>query len=100
MKEVDNFLKKQREFSCEKFGEEYPLASVLKHLRKETLEIEEKPSDLEEWADAFLLLMDGLWRSGFTFSQLFSAAKAKLEKNKKRSWKKGSDGVIVHVDED
>lgn len=99
MKEIEEFLKDQKEFSKKTFGKDYKISSVMSHLRKETKEIEKTPKDVEEWADAFLLLLDGLWRSGFSFSDLFKAAKRKLEKNKKRKWgKPSSDGVIEHKD--
>jgi len=94
---MEQFLSEQKEFS-EKVFIHGTTSSVMEHLRRETREIERKPDDLSEWADVFLLFLDGLWRNGFTFTQLFKAAQTKLKINKSRKWKKpDAQGVVEHV---
>lgn len=94
---VESYLAAQKEFSSKTFGEGCRTNSVLKHLEKEIIEVKATPDDIEEWADCFILLMDGLWRRGFLFSDLFTAVLCKFEINKNRKWKKpDKDGVIEH----
>lgn len=98
MSSLKKLLKEQKNFSKKTFGKDYKLSSVLAHLRKETKEIEKDPDDIEEWADAFLLLSDGLWRAGHSFEDLLKASKEKLEKNKRRKWgKPNNEGVVEHI---
>ncbi len=68
-------------------------ASKAEHLRREAVELCRAPHDVEEMADVFLLLAhlsDGL--------DLAGAVRAKLDKNKQRTWgKPDADGVVEHV---
>jgi hypothetical protein len=76
----------QREWSFRAFGPGR-VAGVLAHLRKEIDEIEAAPTDLEEWADALILVIDGMWRatgaSGLEFARVVLA---KMAKNRARKW--------------
>jgi len=56
---------------------------------------------LIEMADCFLLLLDGLRRSGYKFGTLVDAAREKLEVNKKRRWPAPADATtpVEHVRE-
>jgi hypothetical protein len=73
----------------------------LAHLRKELSEIEEQPFDREEWADAFLLLLDAARRAGFNAAGLVMAAEYKLSINKNRVWQApNADGSVEHVREE
>jgi hypothetical protein len=60
----------------------------LKHLEKEVQEVIANQSDIEEYADCYLLIVDAARRAGFQFKELIGAADAKLQKNKKRVWPK------------
>lgn len=70
-------------------------ASKAEHLRREVLELCDDPTDVEEMADVFILLShlsDG--------RDLVGAVRAKLEKNKARTWgTPDADGVVEHVAE-
>lgn len=71
------------------------------HLKKEVREAIDKPKDIMEHADIFLLSLDALRRAGFTFTQLVNAARDKLEINKARDWpalaEQPVDGLVEHV---
>lgn len=70
----------------------------LAHLRKEIAEIEDCPTDPEEWADGLLLLLDGARRAGVSAQTLVGTAERKLAKNKLRQWSSpNEDGSVEHV---
>ena len=48
-------LARQREFSLKNFGPGRRTGGVIKHIRKELVEIEADPTDLAEWADVVIL---------------------------------------------
>lgn len=55
-------------------------------VRKELREIEQNPTDLEEWIDVMLLACDGAWRAGYEPKEMAAALAAKLAKNESRTW--------------
>lgn len=71
------------------------LHSIATHLLREAQELHRDPSDLEEAADVFMLLV------GLTDGRdLAGAVRAKLEKNKARAWgTPDADGVVEHIAE-
>ena len=73
-------------WQIETFGPGERTAGVLAHIRKELVEIEAKPFDLEEWVDVLFLAVNGAARQGFTASQIVSMWAAKLAKNRARTW--------------
>lgn len=88
-------------WSDETFGDStnHSAIGTLKHLAKEVQEIIADPSDIEEWADAGLLWLDGGRRAGHSVEELLDAMYAKLQKNKLRTWSKPSspDESIEHI---
>lgn len=58
----------------------------LKHLQKEVAEVLANPTDLVEYADCLLLLMDAARRAGFSVDQLTNAAFKKHAENVNRIW--------------
>ena len=82
------FWLEQAKWSREVFGPDHVRGPVgpLKHLAKEVEECLRDPNDLEEYADLLFLLCDATRRAGFCPEELFTAAFAKLEKNKAREW--------------
>jgi len=74
---------------------------VLDHMRKELLEIEAQPDDLEEWIDMVLLSINGAMRRGFTPAQIVGGLLAKMSKNEDRVWPDwrtaDPDKAIEHV---
>ncbi len=79
-------LHRQRAFSTHTFGPGPRTKGVVAHIRKELLEIESKPNDLEEWVDVVLLALDGAWRAGWLPDSIARAIEAKQTKNEGRAW--------------
>ncbi|MCB1476596.1 MAG: DUF550 domain-containing protein [Rhodobiaceae bacterium] len=94
-------LRRQIRFSIGTFGPGLRTKGVCDHIRKELAEIEQAPTDLEEWVDAIILSLDGAWRTGATAEQICIAIEAKLSKNEKREWPDwrtaDPDKAIEHV---
>ncbi|MDQ7734673.1 DUF550 domain-containing protein [Halomonas sp. SpR1] len=99
-----NLVKRQMEFSSERFGPGARLKGIIDHIRKELIEVEQSGGELEEWVDVVLLALDGAWRAGNNPYQVAGAVHQKIEKNIKRSWpdwlKADTDKAIEHVKED
>lgn len=94
-------LHRQIAFSQRTFGPGMRTAGVIDHIRKELIEIEEKPSDLTEWVDLILLAFDGAWRAGHTAEAIAQGINAKQTKNEARTWPDwrtaAPDKAIEHV---
>jgi hypothetical protein len=56
-------LLRQMAFSRGAFGPGERRQSIIEHIRKELVEIEESDGSHEEWVDVVILALDGLWRS-------------------------------------
>lgn len=85
----------QSKWSQETFGADVERSALggMQHLSKEALEVAEAIRDnasrekkLIEFADCFLLLLDGLRREKYTFTELLRAAWLKQQVNMKREW--------------
>ncbi len=79
-------LYRQRKFSEKTFGPGPRVEGVLDHIRKELIEIEAEPKDLEEWIDVVALALDGAWRAGYTPEQIAEQLLKKQIKNENRNW--------------
>lgn len=79
-------LYRQRTWSEQTFGPGDRAAGVIAHIRKELVEIEAAPQDLEEWIDVVLMAFDGAWRAGHSPEAIVSGLIAKQRKNEIRSW--------------
>lgn len=79
-------LERQKKFSLDTFGPGGRTEGVINHIKKELEEIQEDPSDLEEWIDVVLLALDGAWRTGATPEQIAKQIHDKQLKNEGRSW--------------
>lgn len=79
-------LEKQKTFSEKTFGPAKRTKGIIEHIKKELVEIEENPTDLEEWIDVALLAFDGAWRAGYTPEEIAKKLAYKLEKNSNRTW--------------
>ena len=75
----------QRRWSSQTFGPGLRLG-VIDHLRKELVEIEADPTDLDEWVDIIILGFDGAWRAGHEPQAIIDAIKAKQVRNEARVW--------------
>lgn len=79
-------LHRQREFSEKTFGPGDRAKGVVAHIRKELVEIEQDPQDLEEWIDVVLLALDGAWRTGASPEAIAAKLYFKQGKNERREW--------------
>ncbi len=93
------WLKRHIEWSGRTFGHGVRTKGLCNHIRKELIEIEEKPHDLKEWIDVATLAFDGAWRSGYTADQIIDAFMAKQVENMKREWPTNvsDDTAIEHI---
>lgn len=85
---LDDLARDQADWSERTFGSDSirgPLGP-LKHLEKEAREAQACPTDLKEYADILILLLDSSRRAGFTPLDLIDAAIAKMVENKAREW--------------
>lgn len=100
MAENDKWKKLQEElgaWSDTTFPVRDPRA-CLKHLAEEVQETYDDPSDVVEWADCLLLLLDGARLAGFNTDDIYEAACRKLEINKNRKWgQPNAAGFVNHV---
>lgn len=83
------------EWSDRQFGNVGPVGP-LKHLAKEAIEAAEAPDDISEFADIIMLVWDATRRAGFSDEQLAEAVAEKLERNKRRTWGRVTDGEPCH----
>lgn len=79
-------LHRQRGWSEKTFGPGRRNNGVVDHIRKELVEIEADPTDLEEWVDVVILALDGAWRAGHTPEEIATAIVRKQTKNEGRKW--------------
>lgn len=81
-------VKLHAEWSQKTFGPDTERGPIgpLKHLSKEALEAAAQPTDISEYADCFLLLLDATRRGGWKLGHIIDAAQKKLEICKQREW--------------
>ena len=85
-------------WTVEVFGNANNPLPSLKHLQEEVEELIENPSDPEEWADCFIILIHAAKKQGYSMSDIYKFIQNKHEKNKKRKWSKpDKDGVCHHL---
>ena len=100
-KDFNSFAVSYAAWSQETFGPDSQRGPIgpLNHLKKEVQnELLIDPHDREEYADAFMLILDAARRAGFDHHSLLEAAFEKLEINKTRKWQAPNpDGSIEHV---
>lgn len=79
-----DYIQKHIGWSQSTFGKSISTHRLTNHIRKELLEIEAAPHDLEEWCDVIILGIDGAWRSGYTAPAIAAMLEAKQAKNQAR----------------
>jgi hypothetical protein len=100
---IQKFWDAQAEWSRATFGADTERDHIgpLKHLAKEAVEAQVRPSDPVEIADCLFLVFDAARRSGMTLDTLVAVAEQKLLVNKSRKWQKPtSDDPVEHVREE
>ena len=81
------------------FGTARDHTGPLSYLRREIDEIAKNPDDIEEFADAFMLILDSARRAGHNFDDFKDACYSKLIDNIEREWPDtpDKDGVFEHI---
>ena len=77
---------RQRAFSRATFGPGPRTQMVIDHIKKELVEIEDRPRDLDEWVDVILLALDGAWRTGAPPEEIANAIARKQDRDERREW--------------
>lgn len=94
---------RQKEFSEKTFGPGDRFDAIMDHLEEELEELEENPEDLMEWIDCLSLILDGIWRQGFSAENIAYHLREKLEINENRKWpdwrEMDPDKAIGHIEE-
>jgi hypothetical protein len=85
---LDDLARDQADWSERTFGPDTLRGPIggLKHLEKEAREAQACPTDIKEYADILILLLDTSRRAGFTPLDVIEAAIAKMQENKARIW--------------
>lgn len=93
MRDIYNSVKN---WSCETFGDETVRGPIgpLKHLKKECDEAIADPTDITEYADLLILVIDASWRAGFSLGDLRRGTLAKIEVLKTREYARVPEGEI------
>jgi hypothetical protein len=81
-----DFLYRKMMWSRKTFGPHQRTKGLSDHIRKELVEIEKNPADLEEWVDIILLAIDGAWRSGASPEDIVAMLVTKAHRNELRKW--------------
>ena len=94
-------LHEQRDWSGKTFGPGTRTQGIIKHIKKELIEIEEEPLSLEEWVDVMILAFDGAWRAGHNPEIIAVTLLSKMAENMRREWpdwrEVGEDNPIEHI---
>jgi len=83
---LSKYIQRQEIWSKETFGPGIRDAGIVDHIKKELIEIEDSPGDLDEWIDVIILALDGAWRNGHSPKKICVALIEKQIKNEKRKW--------------
>jgi ParB/RepB/Spo0J family partition protein len=100
---IEAFWNEHAEWSQATFGSdaERGPSGPLKHLALEAKEALENPTDIFEYADCLMLVLDATRRAGFSLRGLLGAAESKLNTNKTRQWPTTSVGEpVLHSKEE
>jgi hypothetical protein len=96
-----HLLRIQQGWSIDTFGPGPRTKGVVDHIRKELLEIEAEPEDIEEWVDVMILAADGAYRAGASPQGVIDTYIDKLRRNMARQWPdwrtQPADRAIEHV---
>lgn len=80
------YLQRHHAWAERTFGPGDNTLGILDHIRKELVEVERAPRDLEEWIDVIILALDGARRNGASPQDIVDTLIAKQAKNEARKW--------------
>jgi len=97
--EFASFHDEKAEWARNTFGPGPADARIVEHIRKELKEIEQNPSDIEEWCDVILLAMDGAVRHGHdgraVIAQLLKKHHTNLHERTWPDWRTLPQGTVI-----
>lgn len=79
-------ITRQRDWALKTFGPGDHSEGLLKHIKKEVIEIMEDTSETEEWVDIIILAIEGAWRTGASPKEVVQWFDMKMSKNERRQW--------------
>lgn len=80
-------IERQQAWSLKTFGPvNNNTAGIVDHIKKELVEIQDKPEDLLEWIDVMILAIDGALRNGWSPKDIADGLVTKQEVNEERKW--------------
>lgn len=98
---LPEIISKQCAWSRMAFGEGRRTKGIIEHIKKELVEIEKDPDNIEEWIDVVILALDGAWRTGAHFDLITATLHQKMDKNALRNWPDwrecSEDQAIEHI---
>lgn len=80
------YIEMQSIWSYRTFGPGPSDKGIIDHIRKELVEIEDAPGDLEEWIDVIILAIDGAIKRGYAPDEIIRTLLEKQTKNMHREW--------------
>lgn len=83
---IQQYIRKQIVWSLKTFGPGKRDTGIIDNIRKELIEIEDRPGDIMEWVDVIILALDGAWRNGHTSTGIIKALREKQSMNAARKW--------------
>lgn len=84
--DFEGYIERQHGWSLETFGPGERTISIIEHIRRELVEIEKQPDDIEEWIDVIKLVINGAMRRGATSQKIIETLIQKQIKNETRKW--------------
>lgn len=86
-------------WSQKEFGGKERVEQCIKHLKKEVIELEERPTSLEEIVDCQMLILEIARHNGYSAERVLRGAARKLEVVKKRKYALNEEGLFEHIRE-
>ena len=79
--DIIEHIRRKNKFSIKTFGplDSDRINSIIDHLKKELIEVENDPYSLEEWIDIIALALDGAHRAGYTPEEVIKCLEEKQE---------------------
>lgn len=96
MSDIINIQNQVVEWADSAFPDRTSQSTFLK-LFEEIGEVLREPTNHEEWADVFILMLDVMSRFGVSGDDVEVAIQLKLEKNRQRNWAKNDVGIMQHT---
>lgn len=71
--------------------------NYLNKLKDEIKEVEEDPTNIEEFSDCLIALLAATETAGFSYKELKKSALKKIKVNINRNWEQKPDGTFQHI---